>query len=73
MEQRYAIGTQYLTRGKAPRLCTVTDVLRTYNAAGAMVRLRYVSTHEFMGQMVTDSDVSDATIAMGKLAMEKAA
>lgn len=72
IEQRFAIGTRYLTRGKAPRLCTVTDVLRTYNSANELVRLRYVATHEFMGQTMTDGDVCDAAIAMGKLAMERA-
>ena len=46
-----------MTRGKAPRLCTVVDVWKTYNDKGEMVRLRYVSTHEFCGQTVTDYDV----------------
>lgn len=71
-EPRFSIGTQYLTRGKHPRLCTVTDVLRTYNSAGELVRLRYVATHEFMGQTLTDSDVCDTTIAMGADALARA-
>lgn len=66
LEQRFPIGTQFRTRGKAPRLCTVVDVLKTYNAAGELVRLCYVATHEFMGQTLTDSDVVDATIARGE-------
>lgn len=66
MHPRFAIGQRYTTRGKAPRLCTVTDILRTYNAAGELVCIRYTATHEFMGQLVTDHYVCDATIAMGQ-------
>lgn len=64
-DQRFPIGTQYLTRGKHPLLCTVVDVLRTYNSRGDLVRLRYVATHQFCGQTVTDGDVCDTTIARG--------
>lgn len=71
MEQRFNIGTQYLTRGKVKRLCTVVDVHRTYNSKNELVKLRYVSTHQFMGQLMTDNDVVDTTIAMGKIEMEK--
>ena len=67
IEQRFTIGTKYKTRGKAPRICTVVDVLRTYNSAGELVKLRYVSQHDFCGQVVTDWDVVDTTVAMGKI------
>lgn len=62
---RFNIGTQFKTRGKHPRLCTVTDILKTYNSAEELVSIRYVATHEFMGQTVTDRDVVETTIAMG--------
>ena len=65
---RYAIGQQYMTRGKHPQCCTVVDILTTTNAAGDRVRIRYVSTHDFLGQSVSDYDVVDATIALGILA-----
>jgi hypothetical protein len=65
IEQRYPIGTQYRTRGKAPRLCTVTDIYRTFNSAGELVRLRYVATHDFCGQTLTEIDVVQTTIDMG--------
>lgn len=61
----YAIGTKFMTRGKSPRLCTVIDIHRTYNSAGELVRIRYVATHEFMGQTMVDGDVVATTIAMG--------
>ena len=64
---RFQIGQQFKTRGKHPRLCTVTDIWRTYDAKGELVKLRYVATHEFMGQTMTDYDVVDATIAMGAI------
>jgi hypothetical protein len=63
--QAYSIGQQYMTHGKSPRLCTVTDIYRTYNSHGELVRLRYVSTHAFLGQTITDYDVASATIARG--------
>lgn len=66
-EQRYQVGQQFKTRGKAPRICTVTDVLRTYNSANELVRLRYVATHQFMGQTLTDIDVCNTTIDLGKI------
>lgn len=62
---KFSIGQQFKTRGKQSRLCTVVDILKTYNAAGEQVRLRYVATHEFMGKTVTDYDVPETTIAMG--------
>lgn len=65
MTDEYPLGTTFKTRGKAPKLCTVVDVLKTYNLAGDLVKVRYVATHEFMGQTVTDSDVPATTIAMG--------
>lgn len=67
MAHRFPIGTQYRTSGKHPDTCTVVDQLTTRNAAGEVVRERYVSTHEFLGQVITDHDVVDTTIARGLL------
>lgn len=64
-EPKFPIGQQYKTRGKAPRLCTVVDIHKTYNAAGELVKLRYVATHDFAGQVIADRDVCETTIAMG--------
>jgi hypothetical protein len=61
----YAIGTQYLTRNREPRLCTVVDVWKTFNAAGELVEVSYVAEHVFMGQRLTERDVCATTIAMG--------
>mgnify|MGYP001167322660 CR=1 FL=1 len=63
----WPIGTQYKTRGKAPKLCTVTDILKTYNNAGELVKIRYVAQHEFCGQVVTDYYVVATTIARGHI------
>lgn len=60
------IGTQFKTRGKYPRKCTVVDIHTTTNHAGEVVKVRYVATHSFMGQIITDSDVTETTIAMGQ-------
>ena len=64
-QPRFGIGQRFKTRGKHPRLCTVTDIWRTYNSAGELVRLRYVAQFELCGQFVTDHDVVETTIALG--------
>jgi len=61
----YAIGTQYTPRGKNKTLCTVTDILKTYNMRGELVHTRYVATHYFLGQLGIDYDVVAPTIARG--------
>lgn len=66
----YEIGTKYMSRGKHPILCTVTDILKTYNSAGELVKVRYISEHEFCGQMVKDYDVLATTIARGIFELE---
>lgn len=67
-QPRFAIGTKYTTGGKAKRLCTVVDILTTYNHAGEYVCTRYVATHEFMGQLITEREVVETTIARGLVA-----
>ena len=58
------IGTQYMTRGKSPRLCTVVDKHITYAMDGSVYKERYVSTHEFLGQVMYSYDVVRTTIVM---------
>lgn len=66
MTPRFKIGQKYIPVGdKNKAIHTVVDIHTTMNSAGEVVRLRYVSTHEFCGQMVTDYDVSDTRIARG--------
>lgn len=62
---KYKIGTKYRTRGKRKDVCTIVDMLTTYNLAGEVVNSRYVSIHEFLGQTVFNRDVAESTIAMG--------
>ena len=64
---QFAIGTTFKTRGKHPRICTVVDILKTYNNANELVKVRYVATHELMGKIITDNDVCSTTIAMGHI------
>lgn len=61
----YTIGTQYLTLGKHPVLCTVSEILTTYNSKGALVNTRYESTHQFMDQLVSETNIVATTIARG--------
>jgi len=65
MTTEYPIGTQYKTRDKRANLCTVTDILKTYNFKGDLVKTCYVSTHEFCGQIVTNYEVPAVSIARG--------
>ena len=58
-------GTRYTRRHKRKDICTVIDRLTTTNDAGEVVSLRYVSTHVFLGQIVKNIDVVEASIAMG--------
>jgi hypothetical protein len=65
-DARFPIGTRYLSQHrKYPYVCTVVDIHRTYNAAGVLVKVRYVATHDFCGQPVTESDIVDVTVARG--------
>ena len=64
-QPKFALGTQFKTRGKHPRLCKVIDILRTYNSAGELVQLRYVATHDLLGAPIVDKEVCETTIAMG--------
>ncbi len=66
-EKVIAIGTKFQTQGKHPKLCTVTDILRTYNSRNELVRVRYVAEHDFCGQTITDHDVIYTTIARGRV------
>jgi hypothetical protein len=66
MTPNFPIGHQFKTRGKVSRLCTVTDILKTYNNAGDLVKIRYVATHEFLGQIVKE-EVCETTVAIGKI------
>lgn len=64
MNPRFKIGTTYKTHNKKnASLCTVVDIHTTTNAAGEVVRVRYVTSHEFCGRTVLDYDVCDTTIA----------
>ena len=70
MAHKFQIGTKYMTGGKT-RVCTVIDHLTTKNSRGEVVRERYVSTHDFCGQTMTDWGVVETTIARGLIAAPK--
>lgn len=64
MTPKFPVGTQFKTRGKAPRVCTVVDFLVTRNLAGEIVRTEYVEEHDFCGQKIR-SFVCETTVAIG--------
>ena len=60
------IGMKFIKRGdKQKHVRTVTDCHKTYNLAGELVKTRYVATHEFCGQLMTESDLVQPTICIG--------
>lgn len=63
---KFPVGTKFSPTGK-DYVCTVTDFLVTRNLAGEVVRTRYVATHEFCGQLLTNNDIGETTIARGLL------
>ena len=67
---RFPIGTKFVRRdplAASQRVRTVIDHLTTTNSKGDVVAIRYVASHSFCGQTVTESDVVDTTIARGLL------
>jgi|JI10StandDraft_1071094.scaffolds.fasta_scaffold1083636_2 hypothetical protein len=67
LQARFSIGDTFKTRGRHPRLCTILDILRTYNSNGELVRVRYVASHKLNGQVIMDYDVCETSVLMGKL------
>lgn len=63
---KYPVGTVFTIRRhrKRPVEHTVVDYHVTRNLAGDVVRERYVTAHQFMGQTLFDGDVVETTIAM---------
>jgi hypothetical protein len=61
---QYKIGLTFNSyRNKHPRPETIVDILTTRNEAGEVVKIRYATEHEFMGQIVSRNDVLGVEIA----------
>ena len=70
-QQRFQVGTEYLSSGKHPHLCKVLNFITCTNLAGNIVKTYYETEHEFCGQRVTESDVCETTIARGVFRLEE--
>lgn len=57
---------QRLPKGKK-RLCTIVDFITCTNSKGEVIKSYFVSTHEFMGQTITDHEVPRSTVSRGLL------
>lgn len=65
---RFSIGTKFIRYSRAEKQVeTIVDIYTTHNNAGEVVKVRYVATHEFMGQEVADYDIPEATIARSEV------
>ena len=67
---KYPIGTKFIRRSnrKNKLVETVTDYLETRSViTGDLIKSRYVATHEFCGQIISDRDIPAASIAMGQI------
>jgi hypothetical protein len=67
--QRFPTGLTFQSRHQPRKTYEIIDVLRTYNSAGEMVEMRYVTQHTLCGQGVrstmVDTEIArslDATI-----------
>lgn len=60
---KYPVGTKYVKNNKRKDVCTVVDFHTTTNMAGEVIRMRYVTSHAFMGQTVLDHDVPETEIS----------
>ena len=67
MIHRFPIGTQYKPVGKHTKVTTVIDQLTLTDSKGEILRVSYLTQHEFLGQTITNHDVCDTTIARGLL------
>jgi hypothetical protein len=65
------IGTKYKARNKRKDLCTVIDVLKTYNSKNELVKTMFLCEHEFMGQKMkheeNDTHIQLAVFENGKV------
>ena len=65
-KQNIEIGDTFIPLGdKHKRLCTVSDIYKTYNAKNELVKTSYVAFHLFMGQVVYERDICKVTIQRG--------
>lgn len=63
-EPRFLLGTRFLSAGKHPHVCVVTDILRTFNLSEELVGVQYVAEHVFMGQKI-EARYLDIDVAKG--------
>lgn len=52
------IGVQFLSSGKNKRVCTVIDILKTYNSKNELIKTSYIEQHDFCGQTLKSEVVS---------------
>ena len=65
---KFKIGTKFIrAAGKKKAIETIEDIYITKNSKGKVVNIKYVCSHDFMGQKVYDYDVPSATIVRAKL------
>ncbi len=71
---KFPIGTKFIRYSRAEeQVETIVDIYTTRNNAGDVVKVRYVATHEFLGQEVADYDIPEATIARSEIVEEETA
>lgn len=61
---QFCIGLEFIRHyADSLRVRTIVDIHTTRNHAGEIVKIAYVTEHDFCGQTVRESDVPEATIA----------
>ncbi len=64
MIPRFRIGQKFKRQRKHAKIETIVDIFTTTSKqTGEIVKIRYVASHDFLGQQVLDYSVLDTTIA----------
>ncbi len=64
MIPRFRIGLKFKRQRKHAKIETIVDIFTTTSKqTGEIVKIRYVTSHDFLGQQVLDYSVLDTTIA----------
>ena len=64
---KYPIGTKFIRRNRNAVIETISEIYITRNSKGGFISLRYEATHLLLGQIVTDYDILETSIARGEV------
>tara|TARA_R110000822_G_scaffold2258_4_gene10856 strand:+ start:214 stop:447 length:234 start_codon:yes stop_codon:yes gene_type:complete len=57
-KENIKIGVKFLSSGKNKIVCTVIDILKTYNSKNELIKTTYIEQHLFCGQNIKSEVVA---------------